>query len=55
MGLPTLFNNLIEKELLGITASDTGGCPKLQDRSRRLLEPGGYPFARRIEDASEGF
>ena len=44
--------------LLGITVSDVGGCPKLQDGSqvsRRLLKPEGRFAVRRLEDASEGF
>ena len=44
--------------LLGITVSDAGGCPKVHDGSRRIrrsLKTRGYPFARRSEDASEGY
>ena len=43
--------------LLGITVSDVGGCPKLQDGSqvsRRLLKPEGRFAVRRSTDVSEG-
>ena len=44
-------------QLLGITTTQTEGCPRLQDGSRRYrrsLEPGGHPSGRRSRDAAEG-
>ena len=46
-----------DQGLLGITISDAGGCPKLQDgsrRCRRLLEPEGHSVARRSQETTEG-
>ena len=43
--------------MLGVTVSDSGGCSKLLNGSRRSLVTEtheGYPLSRRSEDVTEG-